>query len=586
MRRIGAIARACCAALAACLIASCSGGGGGGGGGGSPPQFVVSPTTLSFSAANPSAAQPPSQVVTATVNGVSANTLFVRVVVSGPAVTAVDNLVITGPNSGQMMVHVANPATIGPGNHASVITVTACTTDVNCSGPQLTGSPATINVAYQVGAVPPPPDAVAPSVGTANAQGDVILRGQGFTPGTTVSFGGTPAVGSIFLSSTEIHATYPALAPGAYAVTLTGSGAPFSASLQLVAAGGFATATIAYPLPLPQNMRGFVFDARRQTLVVGAGFSLPASNQVLRYAFNGTSWQTTPDAVTLANLRGFALSTDGEKLLALTNTTLVELHPVTLATQATTPRTTNLSTDGGSFLKSLVATNDGQAFVMSGGPNFNQHWLYSVAGRTFSAPFAGQFSPAIGGPDNGSRVVLVEGGLSPAQPVQVYSASSGVVTSTSVALAHDNPVPGRVEDINPPVFDRAGTRMLVAAFSGGEFHAVFDANFSELGRVPSNALVGGTPVDTASYALSPSADRAYTLEIGTGICRVRAFDLSGSAPGAGVLFPEIVTGFPIDLSSACPGSSISTPIRMLLNPAGDTLFIAGNLSIRVVAPLP
>src|SRR6185295_2332597 len=197
----------------------------------------------------------------------------------------------------------------------------------------------------------------------------------------------------------------------------------FSASLQLVASGGFTTTTIAYPLPLPQNMRGFAFDARRQALIVGAGFSLASTNQAMRYAFDGTSWQTSPVAVTLANLRGFTLSIDGEKLLAVTDTTLAELNPVTLLTQATTPRTTNLSTDPGSFLKSIVATNDGQALVMSGGPNFNQRWLYAVAGRTFSTPFAGQFSPAIGGPDNGSRVVLVEGGLSPAQPIQVYSAT-------------------------------------------------------------------------------------------------------------------------------------------------------------------
>jgi hypothetical protein len=574
MIRMCGIARAGCAALAASVIAACSGGGGGGGG--TPPQFVVSPTSLSFSAAGPNDATPPSQAITATVNGVSANTLFVRVVVTGPAVTAVDTLVITGPSSGRMSVHVAAPATIGPGSHASVITVTACTTDINCSGAQLTGSPATINVAYQVGAVPPPPDAVAPSVSAANTEGDVIIRGHGFTPGTLVSFGGTPAVSSTFVSASEIHARYPVLPAGTYPVSLSG-GATFNASLLLVA-DTLASQTLEYPIP-PQNMRGLAYDARNRALIVGTSFSTPSSNQVLRYAFNGT-WQTTPAIAPLANLRDLTLSLDGARLLAITDAALFDMHPVSLAQQASTPKTTNTSTPGDEYLKAIVATNDGQAVVLSSAVTggFGPLRLYDIARRTFSAPRDTFFHANGGGGDNGARVLFMDGFAGPSA-VHQYSASSGLVTTTTFQIQHNNPIPGQVENINPPVFDRNGSHILFAGFNGGQFYAVYDSNFAELGRLPSGDLTA----TTAAYTLSPDGTRAYILEIGTSLCRVRGFDLNSSA-GPGVQFSPI--GATIDLMPDCPATSADRPIRMLLDPTGTTLFIAGNLRVGVVTPLP
>jgi hypothetical protein len=36
----------------------------------------------------------------------------------------------------------------------------------------------------------------------------------------------------------------------------------------------------------------------------------------------------------------------------------------------------------------------------------------------------------------------------------------------------------------------------------------------------------------------------------------------------------------------CPASAFDTPIRILVSPPGDALFIAGDRFIRVVAPLP
>jgi len=288
----------------------------------------------------------------------------------------------------------------------------------------------------------------------------------------------------------------------------------------------------------------------------------------------------------VANLRNLALSLERSRLVTLTDTSIIELSPTSLVVQATTVPTNVNTTVPDAFLKGIVATNDGQALITSSSPTTTgQHWLYTVAGpaapHTITGPFNSYTFPETGGPDNGTRAVLVQGGA--AQPIQQYNAFTGQtsqITPTLVTLSHSHPVTGRVENINLPEFDRNGTRMLVAAFNGGTFHAVYDANFAELGRVPS----GDLNATTAAYAISPDATRAYILEIGpaTGICRVRAFDIR-TPPGAGVQYPEVTTtGFPINLSPNCPSSAITTPIRILLNPPGDTLFIAGDRLIRVV----
>jgi hypothetical protein len=577
---MAAIARAARAALVACVVVGCHGGGDGDGtsSGGGAQQINVSPANVSFSAATPGSPLPPAQTVLVTLVP-NSGTLFFRVVVTGTAVGSVDNVTMQGPTQARITIRPALPSVLLTGRHAGVVTVLVCNTNVNCSGPQVAGSPVTINVGYQVGTVTPPSESLAPAVGAAGVQGDVVLRGTGFTPVTSVTFGGTPAIAFTVMSDSEIRATYPALLPGTPAISLNGGAVPFGQTLTLVAAGAVAAATLPYPVA-PQNMRGLAYDAVNQALLVGSSSVTPANNQVLRYAFTGGAWTLTPQSATVPNLRNLALSLDGARLLAITDQAVVELNPTTLASQATTPRTDNLGTTGDAFLKGIVVTNDGQAFMVSStssGVGFGQHWLYAVAARTFSGPFNSYFLPEIGGPDNGTRAVLVQGGAP--QTVQQYSAFTGLVSATSLVLTHFHPVVGRVENINLPAFDRNGNRMLVPGVSGATFHAVYDANFGELGRVPSGDALTAT---TAAYAISPDGARAYILQIGAGVCRVRAFDLT-TPPGPGVQFQEVtVTGFPVNLLPNCPASAFDTPIRILVSPPGDTLFIAGNQSIRVV----
>jgi hypothetical protein len=139
-------------ALSACLILAACGGGGGGGGGRSPGSITLSSNTLTFTTDDVNFT-PQRQAVTATVTGVTASSLFIRIVVAGPAVDSVSNVEITSPTTGLATVRPASAAALGPGQYTSTITVSACTTDSNCTSGHLSGSPQTVNVTYTINGI-------------------------------------------------------------------------------------------------------------------------------------------------------------------------------------------------------------------------------------------------------------------------------------------------------------------------------------------------------------------------------------------------------------------------------------------------
>ena len=562
-------------------VAGCGGGGGGDGGNNAPASgLVVTPTTLIFNASQPLVSRPPSQPIHGTVNGFPGGTLFVRVAVSGTAVSSVDSFVITAPNGGRLTVHPAEPATLGPGMHTSTITVIACTTDVNCSGPQLPGSPQTVQVTYQIGQ-PVVPAAVFPEVGPANTAGEVILRGEELHRATGVTFGGVAATSFTIVGSNEIRATYPnTLGAGTHGLQILNPAGNigFGGSLILVAPTTYAADTILYPVGA-QRVRGFAYDAVRRSLYVGLAFPDSATNRVVRYAFISGSWTLT-DTATVPDLRDIAQApwlNGGGRILAISDTSLAQLDGLDLSTAlpiATPPIST--STPAGQYLKAIVVANDGNAIVLGGSPNFGQLYRYRILENQFSVGTGNFFHPVAGGPANGSFVLFMDSGLTTPSAAYRYSASTGTIATTNFNIQHHHPVAGREENINSPVFDRHGARFIVAGFSGGEDYGVYNAT--------SFARLGTLPVTTAAYALAPNGLRAYTLDLATG-CRVRAFDVSGPPLGNGQLPEFTAGGYPIALGAPCPASTAATQTRMVLTPGGDTAFIAGNANI-VVVPLP
>ncbi len=574
LRRHTITSRYCFIWALALLLSACGGGGGGGSGSSSqsgPTLAGLSTNSLSFSAASPTAPVPASQVVTATVTGVTSGTLFIRIDIDGQVIASATNVQIISSTQGQVTFNPGMPANLGSGTHTSVITISICTTDASCSGAQLAGSQ-TINVTYQIGS-PVQSDAIAPYVGTTNTAGEVILRGQGFSPANAVNFGGTPGTILSVPSDTEIRASYPALAAGNHAVTLNNGAIPFTASLTIVDPPAYPSASLAYP-SVPQEIRGLAYDAERKALLVGIGFTSAANNQILRYQFSSGTWATSSAAVTFADLRDIALSLNGSRLLAIADGSLGESDPVNLTPVTTTPKPSySADPTGSEYLNRLVVANDGNAVIATGyksGSGATKLYTYLAGGFSArdvagSLPVKSFFNRALLGASGNGAVVALLDAVFPAQPVYRYSTSAGILSATGVAM--------QPSGSNEPAFDRAGTRMAVGATVGSSsFIGVYDASFALLGLLPST---------TAAYVVSPDGTRAYTVETGSP-CQVRAFDLV-TTPGGNNPLTEVIAGYPIT-PVACP-AAFPFDIRMSVSPAGDTLFMAGNVQV-VIVPLP
>ncbi|HSB02736.1 MAG TPA: FG-GAP-like repeat-containing protein [Anaerolineales bacterium] len=163
------------ASFAFCLIlAACNGGGGGDSNNGSS-RLSLSSNVLTFNAPNTSST-PSSQIITATVTGVTSGTLYIKIVSTGPAVASITNIIVTGTTSGQGTINPASAATLGPGIHTSTITVYACTTDPNCTSGQLAGSPQTVNVTYTITGVATSATSLSYSIGVSPVAGDLTRQ--------------------------------------------------------------------------------------------------------------------------------------------------------------------------------------------------------------------------------------------------------------------------------------------------------------------------------------------------------------------------------------------------------------------------
>src|SRR5207237_8277850 len=140
---------------------------------------------------------------------------------------------------------------------------------------------------------------VSPYVVPAGTGGDVIIRGYGFSAlhpaALSVQFNSIPAVSAVIASDTEIKATYPALAAGSYAISVS-SGAtsiPSRAARKLVVVDPLASgvATIQRPTTAgrPANL---IYDAERKALL----FTDPANRRILRYALSDSGSTTLENA--------------------------------------------------------------------------------------------------------------------------------------------------------------------------------------------------------------------------------------------------------------------------------------------------
>lgn len=574
------IKAAAAAALMTMILLGCGGGGSGGGGSTTPPPppppaqptFSLSTSTLHFQAAKPNGAAPASQVVTASVTG-SVSFVYLIIRVTGPAVANVTNITLSSTNSGQGSVVPADPAQLGYGSFSSTITVVACTTDPNCSGAQLAGSPATINVTYTVGSSVET-DTVMPRVVAAGGTGAVILRGHGFTPATSVTFGSQSATSLTVVNDSEIHASYPSLPAGAYPISLNAGALSYHASLVSVASPAFSAASLTYPAA-PIAVQGLVFDAERNALFVAVHGA--SSDTVLRYAFSGGAWQS-PSAATVGTLGGITLSHDGSQLLVAADSGLTELSSQDLSVT----RTTALPVDVGRDQPfSIALANDGNAVITRDLGGFTRPLLYSESAQTLiveGAQTSGSlaYNAFAGASGDGSSVLIAQaGGLSSPQPLLKYDATLGTVAPTNLNYETTANVygPQTLAGFAPAMDTKGSHIVLIGHVQLASVFAtqVYDSNLQ---------LLGTLPQATIAAAVSPDGTRAYALDDSGNLA---AFDLTTSPAGQGA-YPQVGASVMLGTFGETTDYAGELPyarVKMAISPDGGTLFLAGSGAIGV-----
>jgi dipeptidyl aminopeptidase/acylaminoacyl peptidase len=378
----------------------------------------------------------------------------------------------------------------------------------------------------------------------------VIIRGYGFaavSSGLLVDFGGTAATSASFVSDTEIHATYPALVAGSYAVHVGNGGPalPTRARLVVVDAPAFPAATILRTLD-SLGVDNLIYDAERRAIYLMDG----NINRIERYRFNGSNWLADSLVTGGGNhTPRIALSPDGTELLKTSGGgTISRIDPATLSVISTVTAT---AFPGTVSLGLIAFANDGGAI---GTANISPY-RYDMLTQQFTALNADLdlSAPAIVASGNGDTLLLASSGIglatSSAKPVFAYDSSSGNFTQTIVRATSER-----------ASLSRDGSRIILVSLqpSGLPAVTVYDASFTALGTLPAVAII------------SPDATTAYGF--GTGM--IRKFDLNSPSGGS---FLEIGSGTPLP-----PGASFT---EMIISPDGRTLFLAGDRQL-VVVPAP
>ena len=598
------------------MLAACSGGGGGGSPSmtsTTPPptaaaSFSISTNTLMFSASSPTAATPAPQTVSATVNGTVSGTLFVLVdVLTGGNVVSVSSVTLSGSNGGRATVTPAAPSALGAGTFTSQLRVRACMNDSSCATGQLAGSPQVINVTYVITAPvsgpspdptpdpgpgpgpgpspdpgptpgpgptpdPQPPmvdasrDVVAPRVAVANVAGQLILRGVALGGTTSVTLrsntAGTvvQATGVTQVSATEVRASYPALAAGTYSVQLNAGAVAFTGSLVSVPAVSFASTQLTFT-ETPDRISTLLYDAERNRLLVATGFPAAPSNNKI-FVYRG---QTLTRSVTsFANLRDVTFSADGLRLLAITDTEVLELDPDLLTVSR---RTTGPTISGGARLQRIAVANDGKAIVTTGAQGLTAAtpaFLYDTVTRTFNTtPIAmlntsGEDRPAgVVATADGSHIYVTQS--TSAQSILDYSASNGSVTRSALTFAQ---MPDQALAV-----DQSGQRLIPYA-TGSTPVRVRDGAFNQVGILDVNPI---------AIAVNRQASRAYVLDNGNMFHNFRLATGVPNTTSFGEVAPSMIITTP-----ATAGTSIKSGVTH----DGATVFMAGVRGVIVISSLP
>ena len=555
------------------LLTNACGGGGGGTSSSNNDTFTLATSTLNFVAEYPSATVA-AQSITGTVNGNISGTLYIVITSTGNAVASISNVTIdNSTQSGTASITPVNASTLGAGTYTSTITVRACLNDPTCSTGELTGSPKTVTVNYEVKSSVQV-ETVMPHVVKSGVVGDVIIRGNNFITDniSNVSFDTTIATSFSIISETEIRAAYPALSAGNYVVKLSNSSGDtsFSGSLIIIDSPNFTAASLQYPSS-PGQVLTTIYDAEREVLFVAvsdfnsSNFNTTSrqTNRILQYQFSNGSLVSINTTV-IPLLQGMALSPNGSQLLVITDKQVLHLDASNMVqTNSTTLSGTYSSSR---YFKNIVVTNDGNAIITTAyiGSGSTSPYVYSIANFELTRNNLNiLYNGSSGVSADGSKVIFIEGSLSPAQPLREYSSSTGLFSRLSANENQKQCINSYMGRCIYPVLDKTGNR--IAIIDSSITPDIYDSSFNLLGQLP---------ISTELVAFNAEGTRIYAYDSGT---TLRTYDLTASTVNG--MFPEIGSGTTL---AGTPGTGVQ---KMILSADGSTLIIAGSSNI-IIQPAP
>lgn len=525
----------------------------------------ISPTTLMFSAASPTAAAPPPQPITATISGTLSGMLFFRAeLVTGANVVSVSNVIVMGTTASANVVPAA-PSTLTTtgGTFTSTVRVRACVNDASCATGELQGSPQTITATYVIGApaanADSSRDVVAPRVAVASVAGQFILRGASLSGTDTVELRSNNSSTTVQastvtqVSATEVRVSYPALASGTYSVVLNSGRVPFTGSLVVMPAASLPPTMLMFG-ETPERIAALVYDAERNRLLVATGStSAPGNNKLFTFTGPGLA----PGMRPFPDLRDFTFSADGQRLLAITDSQVLELDASLMMTRS-------IAAPAGVRLQRIAVANDGKAIISTAGQGLTPAFLYDTVRRAFDpAPLAmlstsGESdAPWLVASADGSHIYITQSAS--AQPILDYSASTGTLSRSAMAFVH---MPDQALAV-----DQSGSRIVPYATRTAATRTmdirVLDGSFNQVG------LLGADPV---AIALNRQGTRAYVLDINN---LLRNYRLVTGVPGTTQF--ELLDA--TILSSPAGNASIKTGVTH----DGATVFFAG---VRGVVVMP
>jgi len=409
---------------------------------------------------------------------------------------------------------------------------------------------------------------VAPRVAVANVGGQFILRGiaLGGTNNVALRLNGSSttiqASGVTQVSATEVRASYPALAGGTYSVILNSGSVAFTGTLAVVPAADINSGSLAFG-EIPRRISTLLYDAERTRLLVATASQTATSNKLFVFRWLGPMLDRS--ALILPNLRDLAFSADGLRLLAITDSEVLELD----ADLAVTRRVPAPTIPSGARLQRIAVANDGKAIISTGAEAASPAtpaFLYYTVTRTFAAaPLAMLNSSGAEGPAglvasaDGSHIYITQS-TSTAQPILDYAASTGTLSRSSITFVQ---MPDQALAV-----DQSGLRVVPYRTATTPVR-VLNGGFNQLG------ILDVSPV---AIALNRQGTRAYVLDNGN---MFRNYRLVSGVPNT-TSFEEIPTSL-ITASPAAPGTSIKSGVTH----DGATVFMAGvRGGVVVTSDLP